>query len=95
MHFNSIIHCRSPSKRYARRTVGGITRDVIMEERNVIDGYRNAPSKPPRMLNSHSMGNMGIRVYESFNSSSSSSSKKVGNDIAPKKAWSDGKLSDE
>lgn len=35
---------RSPSKRYARRTVGGITREVIMEEKNIIDGYRNVPS---------------------------------------------------
>ncbi|XP_013395604.1 tyrosine-protein phosphatase non-receptor type 4 isoform X4 [Lingula anatina] len=34
---------RSPSKRYARRTVGGTTRDVIMDEKNVLDGYRNAP----------------------------------------------------
>ncbi|KAK3587914.1 hypothetical protein CHS0354_014428 [Potamilus streckersoni] len=34
---------RSPSKRYARRTVGGHTRNVILEEKNIIDGYRNIP----------------------------------------------------
>ena len=38
-----IFAVRSPSKRYARRTVGGTTREIIMEERNAIDGYRNAP----------------------------------------------------
>ena len=35
-------HSRSPSKRYARRTVGGTTREAIMEER-VLDGYRTIP----------------------------------------------------
>ena len=34
---------RSPSKRFARRTVGGNTRNVILVERNTIDGYRNIP----------------------------------------------------
>ena len=41
---------RSPSKRYARRTVGATTREAILEERNAIDGYRNAP-------HSHSVDN--------------------------------------
>ena len=35
---------RSPSKRFARRTVGGTTRAVILEEKNSIDGYNNKPS---------------------------------------------------
>ncbi|XP_069110904.1 tyrosine-protein phosphatase non-receptor type 4-like isoform X1 [Argopecten irradians] len=34
---------RSPSKKFARRTVGGHTTKVIMEERNFIDGHRNIP----------------------------------------------------
>lgn len=34
--------CRSPSKRYARRTVGGSTRDAILEERSR-DGYGSLP----------------------------------------------------
>ena len=43
---------RSPSKRYARRTVGGTTREVIMEERNAIDGHPNKPnSNNPNMNN--------------------------------------------
>ena len=38
-----MLYCRSPSKRYARRTVGATTREAILEERNAIDGYRNTP----------------------------------------------------
>lgn len=38
-----LLVCRSPSKRYARRTVGATTRDVIMTERSAIDGYTNTP----------------------------------------------------
>ena len=34
---------RSPSKHYARRTVGATTRSAILEERNAIDGLRNTP----------------------------------------------------
>lgn len=34
---------RSSNNKFARRTVGGITRDVILEEKNIIDGYRNIP----------------------------------------------------
>ncbi|KAK3108761.1 hypothetical protein FSP39_015097 [Pinctada imbricata] len=54
---------RSPSKRYARRTVSGHTRDVIIQEKNYIDGYRNIPksqtfsgtttSRPLSSTNSH------------------------------------------
>ncbi|XP_061186056.1 tyrosine-protein phosphatase non-receptor type 4-like isoform X1 [Saccostrea echinata] len=34
---------RSPSKKFARRTVSGHTRDQIIQERNFIDGHRNLP----------------------------------------------------
>ncbi|KAJ8313699.1 hypothetical protein KUTeg_008260 [Tegillarca granosa] len=40
---NDRAFSRSPSKRFARRTVGGHTRNVILEEKNFIDGYRNIP----------------------------------------------------
>ncbi|XP_074659183.1 tyrosine-protein phosphatase non-receptor type 4-like isoform X2 [Tubulanus polymorphus] len=48
---------RSPSKRYARRTIGGTTRDVICGERNIIDRRKNFP-------NSNSVPNM--RQYVSM-----------------------------
>ncbi|XP_050418197.1 tyrosine-protein phosphatase non-receptor type 4 isoform X4 [Patella vulgata] len=32
---------RSPSKRYARRTVGSVSRQAIMDEKHFNDGYRN------------------------------------------------------
>jgi len=47
---------RSASKRYARRTVGGTTRAVILEEKNSIDGYSNLPhssSMPLDVVSNH------------------------------------------
>ena len=44
---------RSPSKRYARRTIGGITRNVILDEKNTIDGYRNIPKSQTFSGSSH------------------------------------------
>ena len=44
---------RTPSKRYARRTIGGITRNVILDEKNTIDGYRNIPKSQTFSGSSH------------------------------------------
>lgn len=43
LHKKGALLVRSPSKHYARRTVGATTRSAILEERNAIDGLRNTP----------------------------------------------------
>ncbi|XP_064647817.1 tyrosine-protein phosphatase non-receptor type 4-like isoform X4 [Lineus longissimus] len=88
---------RSPSKRYARRTVGGTTRDVISEERNVIDRRKNAPQRPGSessskvtgIPNSNSVPH--IKHYETYNnhvsqpSSAQSSLQRNSNGRPPRK----------
>lgn len=57
---------RSSSKGFARRTVGGHTRNTIMEEKNFIDGYRNIPkSQTFSGTNNSAMGvNHSIKRYD-------------------------------
>jgi len=110
---------RSPSKRYARRTVGGTTRHVILEERNSIDGYTNEPHSPRgynqndvyghgspqkisrfgQMPNSTSYPNSlrsdhsnGLKHHSSLRGNHIGG---YSQDLKEKKAWSDGRLSDD
>lgn len=65
---------RSPSKKFARRTVSGHTRDQIIQERNFIDGHRNLPKSQTfggtpstaRPKSSNSV-NHSFNRYESIN----------------------------
>ncbi|CAH1788374.1 unnamed protein product, partial [Owenia fusiformis] len=82
---------RSPSKRYARRTIGGTTHNAISNEKNAIDGgYNNIPtlSRPPR---SFTANNIAQRQYESFNTTLPHSNNHTSSKI-PKKSFSDNKL---
>ncbi|CAC5387592.1 PTPN4 [Mytilus coruscus] len=59
----------SSSKGFARRTVGGHTRNTIMEERNFIDGYRNIPKSQTfsGTNNSAMTVNHSIKRYDGVN----------------------------
>nr|XP_022305443.1 tyrosine-protein phosphatase non-receptor type 4-like isoform X3 [Crassostrea virginica] len=66
---------RSPSKKFARRTVSGHTRDQIIQERNFIDGHRNLPKSQTfggtpstaRPKSSNCVNNHSFNRYESIN----------------------------
>nr|XP_022309448.1 tyrosine-protein phosphatase non-receptor type 4-like isoform X7 [Crassostrea virginica] len=66
---------RSPSKKFARRTVSGHTRDQIIQERNFIDGHRNLPKSQTfggtpstaRPKSSNCINNHSFNRYESIN----------------------------
>lgn len=78
---------RAPSKRYARRTVGGHTTDVIIEEKTA-DGCNNIPANKDRLVvptNGRSTSAY-IRPYESYNNKISLAG--INSYIRPKKAWS-------
>ncbi|XP_014662794.1 PREDICTED: tyrosine-protein phosphatase non-receptor type 4-like [Priapulus caudatus] len=83
---------RSPSKKYARRTVGGHTTDVIVEERT-IDGLTNVPANTTRITAPPTNGTTTayIRPYESFNNrlvAAATGASVVNTYVRPKKAWS-------
>ena len=75
---NHVLHWfifRSPSKKFARRTVSGHTRDQIIQERNFIDGHRNLPKSQTfggtpstaRPKSSNCVNNHSFNRYESIN----------------------------
>ncbi|XP_078655765.1 tyrosine-protein phosphatase non-receptor type 4-like isoform X14 [Branchiostoma floridae x Branchiostoma belcheri] len=83
---------RTPSKRYARRTIGGITRDVIKDE------IRNEEIRRSLVRQSHSVSAPGLRningsaeLLERRPPSMSSPTK----EIPIRRAWSDGHQSEE
>ena len=49
---NCLVPFRSPSKRYARRTVAATTRAAILEEHRNLDGYAGSPNS--RSMDSYS-----------------------------------------
>ncbi|KAL4222979.1 hypothetical protein ACF0H5_019020 [Mactra antiquata] len=59
--------CRSPSKRYARRTVGGNTSKAILVERNTIDGYRNIPKSKTFSGSTNSTNHQSFHRYDGNN----------------------------
>ncbi|KAI8516105.1 Tyrosine-protein phosphatase non-receptor type 3 [Branchiostoma belcheri] len=83
---------KTPSKRYARRTIGGITRDVIKDE------IRNEEIRRSLVRQSHSVSAPGLRningsaeLLERRPPSMSSPTK----EIPIRRAWSDGHQSEE
>ncbi|XP_053374760.1 tyrosine-protein phosphatase non-receptor type 4-like isoform X5 [Mercenaria mercenaria] len=58
---------RSPSKRYARRTVGGNTRHVILVEKNTIDGYRNIPKSKTFSGTTQNSSHQSFHRYDGIN----------------------------
>ncbi|XP_035687949.1 tyrosine-protein phosphatase non-receptor type 4-like isoform X16 [Branchiostoma floridae] len=90
--FNRNPFFRTPSKRYARRTIGGITRDVIKDE------IRNEEIRRSLVHQSQSMSAPGLRningsaeLLERRPPSMSSPTK----EIPIRRAWSDGHQSEE
>ncbi|GAB1603054.1 tyrosine-protein phosphatase non-receptor type 4-like isoform X2 [Argonauta hians] len=73
---------RSPSKRYARRTVGGVTRSTISEERNTIDGCRNLPK-------SHTFASGSSNSYQNFNRCDGSLRSTLPCDYKSRMTWAD------
>jgi hypothetical protein len=65
---------RSPSKRYARRTIGATSRDAILDEQKVADGYCNP---------SHSQSMDNFRTHQDGYISSNSSSPTKSNTNIP------------
>lgn len=79
---------RSPSKRYARRTVGGVTRGAISEERNIIDGCRNLPK-------SHTFAAGSSNSYQSFNRCDGSLRSTLPCDYKSRMTWTDSNRSEK
>eukprot|EP00106_Octopus_bimaculoides_P003360 XP_014770802.1 PREDICTED: tyrosine-protein phosphatase non-receptor type 4-like isoform X3 [Octopus bimaculoides] len=79
---------RSPSKRYARRTVGGVTRSTISEERNTIDGCRNLPK-------SHTFAAGSSNSYQNFNRCDGSLRSTLPCDYKSRMTWADSNKSEK
>ncbi|KAK2151210.1 hypothetical protein LSH36_372g03023, partial [Paralvinella palmiformis] len=72
LNIGSKFRYRSPSKRYARRTVGASSREAILEENKVLEGYRPNPV--------HSQSVDSFRTHQDgYLSSNSSPTKSVAN----------------
>ncbi|XP_046327998.1 tyrosine-protein phosphatase non-receptor type 4-like isoform X5 [Haliotis rufescens] len=82
---------RSPSKRYARRTVGGVSRDAILEEKRFIEGYRNL-TKSQTFTSNSTNSTHNFNRYDGVNSHTRAT---LPHDYKSRASWNDGTRSEK